>query len=116
MAVKVNHRHGAVSPVDGAEQGQRNRVVSAERDNTRKRLALLGQAGLVGGGLWRPAENLIVSLLDLLEGPRVVVTVYCQCIEGQGKDAWDTDEVTGMSPQSRTVAQLLNGFVSRGTL
>lgn len=27
-----------------------------------------------------------------------------------------TYEVTGMSPQSRTVAQLLNGFVSRGTL
>lgn len=27
-----------------------------------------------------------------------------------------TYEVTGISPQSRTVAQLLNGFVARGTL
>lgn len=27
-----------------------------------------------------------------------------------------TYDVTGMSPQSRTVAQLLKGFVARGTL
>jgi hypothetical protein len=27
-----------------------------------------------------------------------------------------TYDVTGISPQSRTVAQLLNGFVSNGTL
>ena len=30
-------------------------------------------------------------------------------------DGW-AYEVTGISPQSRTVAQLLNGFVSNGTL
>jgi len=28
----------------------------------------------------------------------------------------DAYEVTGMSPQSMTLAQLLNGFVSSGTL
>jgi hypothetical protein len=29
---------------------------------------------------------------------------------------WGSYEVTGMSPQSSTVAQLLKGLVSRGTL
>ena len=29
---------------------------------------------------------------------------------------WKTYEVTGMSPQSNTVAQLSKGFASRGTL
>lgn len=115
MAVKVNHRDGAVRPVDGPEQGEGDRVVSAEGDDARQCLALLGEASLLGSRLGLPCEDCIVALFNLLQSPRVVVAVCCQHIEHL-PGVLDTDDVTGMSPQSRTVAQLLNGFVSRGTL
>lgn len=80
-----------------------------------------------------------MALLDLVKSPGVVVTSRTTKIMRQHdqsfhqekvsrdvsahfkekkekRDMAQTYEVTGMSPQSNTVAQLLKGFVSRGTL
>ena len=43
MAVKVDHRHWPVGTVDGSQQGQRDGVVAAKRDDTGQGLALLGR-------------------------------------------------------------------------
>jgi hypothetical protein len=42
----------------------------------------------------------------------------CRLITGKVEDSWKRNayEVTGISPQSITVAQLLKGFVPKGTL
>lgn len=63
-----------------------------------------------------------MALLNLLEGKRVVVTAsllatllpLLQARQGPRKAI--TYDVTGISPQSRTLAQLSKGFASRGTL
>lgn len=58
-----------------------------------------------------------MALFDLLDCVGVVIaislvndTVFRWCFD------YTTYDVTGMSPQSRTLAQLLKGFVSSGTL
>lgn len=68
-----------------------------------------------------------MALFDLLDCVGVVVAGVCwvslafglfffpmmMMMGGKGSEAYD---VTGISPQSRTLAQLLKGFVSSGTL
>lgn len=57
-----------------------------------------------------------MTFFDLVESPGVVVPMRLT-ISVVGCLKWKkTYEVTGISPQSRTVAQLLKGFVSSGTL
>jgi hypothetical protein len=75
----------------------------------------------VGVGLGRAREDMVVAFLDLAKGKGVVVADSRVSIRRSRlrhpmapiKRAY---LVTGMSPQSRTVAQLLKGFVPRGTL
>jgi hypothetical protein len=55
-----------------------------------------------------------MTFFNLLEGPGVIVSEIVSI--GTKVCGTGAYEVTGMSPQSRTVAQLLKGFVSKGTL
>ena len=91
-------------------------MVAAQCDDTREGLAFLRRARSagVGGGLTH--EDAVVALFDLMDGVGIVVAapgVSDLLVHARGMS---TDLVTGMSPQSRTVAQLSNGFASRGTL
>lgn len=116
MAVKVNHGHGAVCAVDGTEQRQGDGVVSAEGDDARKSLALDRGAPLVRVRDGGAGEDVEVSLLNLTEGKGVVISWQVSGNPPLLMRLGQTYEVTGISPQSRTVAQLLNGLVFRGTL
>jgi hypothetical protein len=118
MAVEVNHGYGPVGAVNGLQQGEGDGVVAAERDDSGQGLAVLGGTLLVCVGRRRSREDAEVALLDLVESPGVVVPRRGGSEESrEGRRTTDcTYEVTGMSPQSRTLAQLLKGFVSRGTL
>lgn len=119
VGVEVDDRNGPVGPVDRPQQGQRDGVVSAERDDPGQGLALLRRAELVGVGGWLAGQDAVVTLLDLVKSPCVIVPRAQVCQHVRVKVCWDEDtthEVTGISPQSSTEAQLLNGFVSRGTL
>jgi hypothetical protein len=116
MAVEVDYRHGAIGAVDGAEQRQGDGVVTTERDDAGQGLAVLGRTFLPGVGLGRAGKEGVVAFLDLVEGVGVVVPVFVSArnmCRARGECPY---EVTGMSPQSSTVAQLLKGLVSRGTL
>lgn len=58
-----------------------------------------------------------MPFFDLVQGVGVVVPeAVLASLARRGAGRGDAHEVTGMSPQSSTVAQLLKGFVSRGTL
>lgn len=74
VGVEVDDRDGAVGPVDGPQQGQRDGVVSSERDDPGQDLALLRRAELIGVGGWVPCEDGVVALFDLVKSPCVVVS------------------------------------------
>jgi hypothetical protein len=56
-----------------------------------------------------------VAFFDLVNGVCIIITISSSEVFSSRK-LLKTYEVTGMSPQSITVAQLLNGLASRGTL
>lgn len=119
MAVEVDHRDGSICAVDGSQQREGDGVVTAQRDDTGKCLALLRGAELVGVGGGGTREDAVMTLLDLVKSPSVVVPeVSSLIIQGiqSTLELGRTYEVTGISPQSSTVAQLSKGLVSRGTL
>lgn len=62
-----------------------------------------------------PAQKKIVTFLDLLERKGVIIPAVVS-IHLTSSRMRDTYEVTGMSPQSSTLAQELNGFAFNGTL
>ena len=68
----------------------------------------------VRGGFAR--QDTVVSFLDLVDGVGIVVSTVTVSTVTVLSHPNGTHEVTGISPQSSTVAQLLNGFASRGTL
>lgn len=74
MAVEVDHGNRPVRAVDGPQQRQGDGVVTAHRDDARKRLAFLREADLVRIGGRVARENAVVALLDLVESPGVVVS------------------------------------------
>lgn len=96
-------------------------MVAAKGDDSREGFAVLGRPFLVrvcGGGA---GEDGVVSFFDLVEGPCVIISSHHQLdrhFSSHQKSGLErrTYEVTGISPQSNTVAQLLNGFVANGTL
>ena len=59
-----------------------------------------------------------MPIFDLLDRVGIVVTGKVSVLDIYGAITWkgETYDVTGMSPQSSTVAQLLKGLASRGTL
>ena len=74
VGVEVEYGDGAVDAVDGAEQGERDSVVAAERDQPWVRLAGLGEeAGGAGVGVGGAREEEVVAFFDLLDGVGVVV-------------------------------------------
>ena len=117
MTVKVDDGNRPVRAVDRFEEGKCNGVIAAKCDDAGERLALQGEPLLLGVRSGSPRKNAVVSLLDLMESPRVVVAGKSkQGLAIRGLHLWESHDVTGMSPQSRTLAQLWNGFVARGTL
>lgn len=74
MAVEVNHRHGAIGTVDGAQQRQGDGVVTAEGDDTGESAALDGRASLVSVSGRRAGQEVEMTLLDLLQRPGVVIS------------------------------------------
>lgn len=76
MTVKVNDGNGTVSLVHAAEKRQGNSVVTSHGDHARKSLAVLGLALHVGIGGRIAHENAVVSLLDLLDGPLIVISMH----------------------------------------
>jgi hypothetical protein len=75
MAVKVYNRHWTVGTVDRTQQGQRDGVVTAQGDDTGERLALLRKTSLVGIGLGISGQDVVMSFLNLLQSPSVVVSM-----------------------------------------
>jgi hypothetical protein len=115
VGIEVDYGDGSVGAVDGAEEWECDGVVAAEGDDSWEGLAVFGRPflfGVCGGG---PGEDAVVAFFDLVERPGVVVSVANGQYGLEG--IWGgTYDVTGMSPQSKTVAQLLKGFVAKGTL
>lgn len=64
---------GTVCLVDAAEQRQRNGMISPERDDTGQGLAVDGNPGLISIGVGFPHQKSVVSVLNLTNGPRIVV-------------------------------------------
>jgi hypothetical protein len=118
MGVEVDDRDGTVFAVDGAEEGECDGMVTSQSDQTRQCLAHLRRARLVGMCVWSAAQEQVVALLDLLERIGVVVPANTSApiLKIPETVRWFTYEVTGMSPQSITLAQELNGFAASGTL
>jgi hypothetical protein len=73
MGVKVDDGDGSVLAVYGAEKRERDGMVTSERNQTRKCLALLRWTGLVGVCVWCAAQEEVVALLDLLQRIGVVI-------------------------------------------
>ena len=109
---------GAIGFVDGAQEGECDGVVAAEGYYARKSLLVFGGADgfCVCGGCAH--EEAVVTFFDLLDRVRIVVAENASVLVSSSVTVWDvgTYDVTGTSPQSITVAQLLNGLASRGTL
>ena len=119
VAVKVNDGDGSISPINGSKQGKSDGVVAAESNDARKGLALFRRSSLIGIGGRTPGEDVEMTFFNLVQSPSVVISSISRSAPQHhtGNRLWSkTHEVTGISPQSRTVAQLLNGFVFKGTL
>jgi hypothetical protein len=74
MAVEVDDGDGSVGSVHAAEEGKGDGVVTAEGNDTGKRLSLLGWADLVGVCRRLAHEDAVVALFDLLDRILVVVS------------------------------------------
>ena len=120
VGVEVDDADGAVGFGDGAEEGQCDGVVSAEGYDAWEGLFVFGGADLVRIRGWCAHEEAVVPFFDLLDCVGIVVAGMCQLVGsiwgGLTGVYMETYDVTGTSPQSSTVAQLLNGLASRGTL
>lgn len=63
-------------------------------------------------------QDTIVAFLDLMDSICIIISnmTISNPTPIRNTGSRSPYEVTGISPQSRTVAQLLNGFAARGTL
>lgn len=113
MGVKVDDSDRSVGLVHATQKWQSDGVVASKRDDTRQCLTVLGDTCCLSISCWLSHEDAVVPMLDLFNGPSIVVAILGQQRLWTGSFTYD---VTGMSPQSMTVAQLLKGFAARGTL
>lgn len=90
-------------------------MIASERDNPWQRLSGRGGTFLLSVCCRGAGENAVMTLFDLANCIRVVVSRMDKTSLSPAQ-APQTYEVTGISPQSKTVAQLLKGLASRGTL
>jgi hypothetical protein len=73
MGVKVDDADGSVLAVYGTEERKCDGMVTSERNQTRKCLALLRWTRLIGVCVGGAAQEEVVALLDLLECVGVVI-------------------------------------------
>jgi len=109
----VDDGYWAVSTVDRSQKRQSDCVITAESDNSWKGLPVQGWTFLFRVCGRCTGQDRVVSLFDLVKSPGVVISAAVSTVVEVRVESY---EVTGISPQSSTVAQLLNGFVSNGTL
>lgn len=92
-------------------------MIASESDDSWQRLALLRWTRFLSVGGWVAHKNAVVAFFNLVNSPGVVVSALQSAPKAHSYSVGlETHEVTGISPQSSTVAQLLNGFASSGTL
>ena len=118
VGVKVYDADGTVGFVNGAEEGKRDGVVATEGDDAGEGLLILGRALLFCICGRCAHEETVVAFFDLLDCVGIVVAEDVLMLDISSVIAWEgeTHDVTGISPQSNTVAQLLKGLASSGTL
>lgn len=78
MAIEVDDSDWSVSLVDTAQQRQCNSVVTSKRNYTWEGLACTRWAHTVGIGIGLAHQQAVMALLNLLDGPGIVVSVTCQ--------------------------------------
>jgi len=78
MTIKMNNRNRPVSLLHAPEDWQHNRVITPECDNPRQYFPIFRRAlsPLVRFVRWRPGQETVVSLLNLLNGVCVIVGRY----------------------------------------
>lgn len=116
VAVKVDYADGPIGSIDTPQKWKSDGMITTKGDDSRQRPTLFRRAFSVRMSRWSAIENTVVALFDLLNRVGIVIArnFHQRCVNYD--DAVRTYEVTGISPQSRTVAQLSKGFASRGTL
>lgn len=75
MTVEVDDSDRPVCLVDTAQQRQCNGVVTSKRNYTWKGLACPRGPSIVGTGVGLAHQQAVMALLDLLDGPGIVVSV-----------------------------------------
>jgi len=75
MTIKMNNRNRSIGLLHAPEDRQHNGMVTAKRDNPRQYLPTFGRALslLVRSVRWRPGQEAVVPLLNLLDGVCVIV-------------------------------------------
>jgi len=116
VRIEVDHRDRAIGTVYGAQEGKSDSVITTKSNDSRESLALLGRTDGLGIGFGSAGEDGVMPFLDLFQGVVVVVAVAGAQYSGHQEARTGTYEVTGISPQSMTVAQELKGLALRGTL
>lgn len=74
MRVEVYHRDWTVSAVDRSEKRQSDCVITSEGDDSGKSLSILRWTFLFGVSRWSAGQDRVVSLLDLVKSPGVVIS------------------------------------------
>jgi len=77
MAVEVDHGHRSIRAIDRAKQRERDGVVTAKSDQTRQGLSIESRSLLVSICRRLAREEVIMSMLDLLERVRVIISRQC---------------------------------------
>lgn len=117
VGVEVDDGDGAVGAVDAAEEGEGYGVVAAEGDDPGECAAFECWTGHLSVSHGLAGEEGVVAFFYLLESVGVIVAAGRGVSAGFMLEGEEGEyDVTGMSPQSSTVAQLLKGLASRGTL
>ena len=117
MAVKVDDSNRSIGSGYTSEKWESDSVVTTQCDNSGQCLTLFGWTLLTCIGCRYTFQDAVVALFNLLNGVGVVVPMRLSVALSEfRKINCRTYEVTGISPQSNTVAQLLKGFASSGTL
>ena len=74
VGIEMNDADGAIGFVYGAEQRERDCMVTAQSDDAGKGFAFLCRANFVCVGLGAAHEKSVMAVLDLLDGVGVVIT------------------------------------------
>jgi len=76
MAIEVDNSYRAVGLVDAPQQREGDRMVTTEGDDTRQSVPSPRRAGLLGVGERLAHKQAVVTLLNLSDGPSVVIPYH----------------------------------------